>query len=368
MRKIYVLLLVITVSLILVGCSYFEDYMDTYDSFCDSNPSSEICKKSDEQMKVIVLALFEDLLIQASDDSTEFVCEDFFETDELLGTCNEDYMAMLPEDYLTLKEHFIYSPSGSDYYEIDSSVDVTQDLLYVFKIGTSIEDGNVFISTFSFTLQTIVFANPLSLESTLEGNLNEDFNIDFDGNLSLCEEFTYGKAKIECGVDVSGVIGPHINSPVFSYEKLDGDGRYEITKKSQDGLYEITYDVEFILQNDVVKVSEIHIEVFEHFNNDENARIMFIEFLNELLTNDNIEDVCSKYAFDEESDAECKDQFISGRCNDYEFDDIERDEESREHDVECRDDEGNSTYSKFTIRVNLSGEYKIEFIDDDTDE
>ena len=83
----------------------FDDYMDTYDSYCDTNPNSEICKKSDEQMKVIVLSLFEELLIKASDDSVEFICEDFFETGELLDSCNEDYMTLLPEDYLTLKEH-----------------------------------------------------------------------------------------------------------------------------------------------------------------------------------------------------------------------------------------------------------------------
>ena len=55
MKQFYVLLLLVTISFILIGCSYFDDYMDTYDSFCDSNPNAEICIKSDEQMKVIVL-------------------------------------------------------------------------------------------------------------------------------------------------------------------------------------------------------------------------------------------------------------------------------------------------------------------------
>ena len=368
MKKIFLLGLVFILSMLLVGCGYLDEYVDTHEEFCESDPLNKICNNSDDHLKVIVLELFNKLLNDISDESKEFVCEDYFDSDDLLELCQEDHKGMLPEDYLELKEHLIYISLDNDYFEVDSRIESTQDLLYVFKMAITLKDEKVRISTFTYTMQIIKSPDDLKLESSLDGALMEDFNIDIDASLSVCEDFTYGKAKIECGVDVSGVIGPYINNPSFSYEKLDDDARYKITKKSEDGLYEVVYVVLFVEQNGVIKVSDVNLEVFEHFNNQENAKIVFINFLNQLKEINNIEEICEQYAISEESREECAGKFVGGRANEYEIEELEF-EYSRNHEVECRDDDGNSLFIEFAVRITYTGEYKLEFFsDDDSDD
>ena len=310
MKRIFMMLSVLSLVILLSGCFGSEEVDDALDIFCNDNPGALVCTNPEATRNEIVANMFNTMMIEFMDGTNEDFCDDYFSATNsaLLDDCKNDRFSLVPEDIEYLSDDIVITTGDATNEYIVTTVYEDGSAGFVFTVEIVEEDGVIRFSEFSYEYDSTVDADLYLSDDYIKQFMVKVINESDDGDSDYCSDYFTGAALTACNSEISSVV-PSVYVMYHPVVTELGTNYFSYQVDSFDVLEVYIYLIDFTEVDGEIVISKISFSDESTYNSIENAQTVLEDFLYDFEGGDDLTDLCDERIDGGTNIAECKTVF-----------------------------------------------------------